>query len=69
MRIRKLSCLKFTILTGFAIFILINIKSVGEDEQNLQVRKDIKLSQKMKLLVFERQRRNILKLVKEILPT
>jgi len=36
MRIRKLSCLKLTILTGFAIFIVINIKSVGEDEQNLQ---------------------------------
>ena len=69
MRIRKLSCLKFTILTGFAIFIVINVKSVGEDEQNLQVGKDIKLSQNMKLLIFERQRMSILKMVKEILPT
>ena len=42
MRIRKSSCLKFTFLTGFAVLIVINIKSVGEDEQAVQVIKDAK---------------------------
>jgi len=36
MRIRKISCLKFTFLTGFAVFIVINVKSAGENEQGLQ---------------------------------
>jgi len=36
MRIRKLSCLKFIFVTGFAVFIVINVKSAGENEQALQ---------------------------------
>ena len=45
MRIKKISCLKFTVLTGFAIFIVINVKSAGEtgeNEQASQVRKVLK---------------------------
>ena len=42
MRIRKSSCLKLTFLTGFAVFLVINIKSVGENEHAVQVIKDAK---------------------------
>ena len=45
MRIKKISCLKFTVLTGIAIFVVINVKSAGEtgeNEQAPQVRKGFK---------------------------
>ena len=38
MRIKKTSCLKFTILTGFVIFVVINIKGTDNNENPSQVR-------------------------------
>lgn len=60
MRIRKLSCLKFIFVTGFAVFIVINVKSAGENEQALQVGKDIiKINKTSKFSIFKNDEENV----------